>query len=105
MSLRHLVLLRFKAEASATDIAGIEFAFTALKHQIDVIRDIEWGTDVSPEGLSQGYTHAFLLTFDNAADRDRYLPHPAHQVFVTQLQPLIEQVLVIDYQAASSSLH
>jgi Stress responsive A/B Barrel Domain len=105
MSLRHLVLLGFKPEASATEIASIEFAFCALKHQIDVIRDIEWGVDVSPEGLSQGFTHAFVLSFDNAADRDIYLPHPAHQTFVSQMQPWLERVLVLDFVASSSSLH
>lgn len=98
--LRHLVLLRFKADASAADVAGIERAFVALREQIDCVRDLEWGTDVSPEGLAKGFTHAFLLTFDDAAARDAYLPHPAHQAFVAQLKPLLDDVLVVDYFAA-----
>ena len=99
-ALRHLVLLRFKAEASMDAIAAVEHAFVALRGQIDGVRDLEWGTDVSPEGLAKGYTHAFLLTFDDAAARDAYLPHPAHQAFVAQLKPLLDDVLVIDYFAA-----
>jgi quinol monooxygenase YgiN len=99
--LRHLVLLRFKAEASVDGVAGIERAFVALREQIDGVRDLEWGTDVSPEGLAKGFTHAFLLTFDDAAARDAYLPHPIHQAFVAQLKPLLDDVLVIDYFAAS----
>ena len=99
-ALRHLVLLRFKADASAAAVAGIERAFVALREQIDGVRDLEWGTDVSPEGLAKGFTHAFLLTFDDAAARDAYLPHPAHQAFVAQLKPLLDDVLVIDYFAA-----
>jgi quinol monooxygenase YgiN len=99
--LRHLVLLRFKAEASADGVAGIERAFVALRDRIDGVRDLEWGTDVSPEGLAKGFTHAFLLTFDDAAARDAYLPHAAHQAFVAQLKPLLDDVLVIDYFAAS----
>ena len=99
-TLRHLVLLRFKAEAPAEGVAAIERAFLALRGQIDGVREIEWGTDVSPEGLAKGYTHAFMLSFDDAAARDAYLPHPAHQAFVVLLKPLLDDVLVIDYFAA-----
>jgi quinol monooxygenase YgiN len=98
--LRHLVLLRFKAEAGAAAIAAIEREFVALRDQIAGVRDIEWGTDVSPEGLAKGFTHAFLLSFDDAAARDAYLPHPAHQAFVARLKPLLDDVLVVDYFAA-----
>jgi quinol monooxygenase YgiN len=99
-TLRHLVLLRFKADAGVDAVADIERAFVALQGQIDGVRDIEWGTDVSPEGLAKGYTHAFMLSFDDAAARDAYLPHSAHQGFVAQLKPLLDDVLVIDYFAA-----
>ena len=95
--LRHLVLLKFKSDTSPATIAEITAAFHALRTAIDTVRALESGTDVSPEGLAKGYTHAFLLTFDDAAGRDHYLPHPAHQAFVAQLQPLLADVLVLDY--------
>ena len=41
-TLRHLVLLRFKAEASAAAIAAIELGFVALRGHIDGVRDLEW---------------------------------------------------------------
>ena len=97
MTLRHLVLLSFKPDADAASITAIERSFVALREQIDGVRAIEWGTNVSPEGLAKGYTHAFLLDFDDAPARDAYLPHPAHQAFVAQLTPLLADVLVLDY--------
>ena len=100
MTLRHLVLLRFKPDAAAPAIADIAKAFLALRGQIAGVRDIEWGTDVSPEGLAKGFSHAFLLSFDDTAARDAYLPHPAHQAFVALMKPLLDDVLVIDYVAA-----
>ncbi len=95
--LRHVVLFSFKDTATPQQIEEIEKAFCDLPDKIQVIHDFEWGTDVSVENLSQGYTHCFLVTFLTEQDRASYLPHPAHQEFVTALQPHLKQALVIDY--------
>jgi hypothetical protein len=58
-------------------------------------------TDNSPEGLAQGFTHCFLVTFQSTADRDAYLPHAAHQAFVAKIKPVLEKALVVDYWAKS----
>ena len=102
--LRHVVLFSFKTTTDRAEVAEIEAAFTRLPEQIDLIRAYEWGTNVSPEGIDQGFTHCFLLTFTSAADRDAYLVHPAHQAFVASLQPVLEKALVIDYWAAAAPL-
>ncbi len=47
--------------------------------------------------MDQGFTHCFFLTFKNEADRDAYLPHPAHKEFGALLGPVLDKVLVIDY--------
>ena len=99
--LRHLVLLRFKPTATAADIAAIERAFCALRTLVPGVGALEWGTDVSPEGLAKGFTHSFMLSFSGTAQRDAYLPHPAHQAFVRQLTPALDDVLVLDYEAKS----
>ena len=91
-------MFRFKAEAAAADVGAIVEAFVALRTQVDTVRALEWGTNVSSEGLAKGFTHAIQLSFDDAAGRDVYLPHPAHQAFVARLQPVLDDVLVIDYQ-------
>src|SRR5690242_7737269 len=95
--LRHVVLLGFKATTTPAQVREIEQAFAALPSQMDFIRDFEWGTDVSVENLSKGYTHCFFVTIASEADRNTYLPHPAHQTFVALVGPHIEQVLVLDY--------
>lgn len=95
--LRHVVLLGFKETVTPEQVQEIERAFAALPAQMEIIRDFEWGTDVSIENMSAGYTHCFLVTFASEADRNAYLPHPAHQAFVTFVGPSIAQVLVFDY--------
>ncbi len=96
-TLRHVVLFAFKATATRTDIGRIEAAFVALPKQIPVVRGFEWGTNVSPENLANGFTHCFIVSFDDAAGRDAYLPHPAHAAFVAMAGPFIEKALVVDF--------
>jgi len=97
--LRHVVLFKFKDDAPAKQIQKIEDAFGELPDQIPEIADFEWGTNNSPEGLADGFTHCFFVTFHNEAGRKVYLPHPAHQEFVALLKPSLDKVLVIDYVA------
>lgn len=96
---RHIVMFQFKPSVNQAAIDEIVTAFGKLPEQIDGIIDYEAGTNVSPENLGQGYTHAFVVTFPDAVTRDAYLPHPAHQAFVKLLDGKIESVLVFDYES------
>lgn len=95
--LRHVVLFAFKDSSTPQQISEIEAAFCDLPNKIEEVNEFEWGTDVSIENLSKGYTHCFLVTFLSDAARDTYLPHPAHQEFVALLEPHLEKALVFDY--------
>ena len=95
--LRHVVLFKFKEGTSAADIKKVEDAFAALPGKIPQIKDFEFGTNNSPEGLDKGFTHCFFLTFDDEAGRDIYLPHPDHKKFGEVLTPHLGDVLVVDY--------
>jgi hypothetical protein len=95
--LRHVVLFKFKPDATPDQISEIVKAFQELPGKISQIRDFEWGTDNSPEKLSKGLTHCFFVTIASEADRDAYLPHPAHQAFVAKLKPILDDVTVVDY--------
>lgn len=97
--LRHVVLFRFKEGTSPEKIREIEQAFAQLQTKIDTITDYEWGTNESPEGLADGFTHCFLVTFADAKGRDAYLPHAAHKEFVTLLRPHLDKAFVVDYVA------
>lgn len=95
--LRHVVLFKFKDNAPPADVAKVEEAFRGLKSKIREIKSFEWGTNVSPEGLAQGFTHCFFVTFESEKDRDTYLPHPEHKKFTEIVGPVIDKVCVVDY--------
>ena len=98
-AVRHVVVFRFKPDASAEKIQQVTDALTALKTKIPGILALEHGVNNSPEKLNQGFTHVFQLTFTNAAARDAYRPHPAHKAFGTLLGSLgiLDAVFVVDY--------
>lgn len=95
--LRHVVMFKFKDSSSVEDINKVVEAFHALPEKIKEIKAYEWGTNNSPEGLNEGLTHCFVISFASEEDRAVYLPHPEHQAFVEVLKPHLDKVTVIDY--------
>ena len=96
--LRHVVIFKFKEEASEAEVNKLNDAFNALPEAIPVIKDFEWGLNDSPEDFHQDFTHCYLLTFESEEDRDSiYAPHPTHKAFGESLGPHLEGVLVVDY--------
>lgn len=97
--LRHVVLFSFRDDASAEQVDAVVAGFAALPAAIAGIQAWEWGTNVSPEGLNDGFTHCFMLTFASSEARDDYLVHPEHQRFVGTLGACLARSLVVDYLA------
>lgn len=97
--LRHVVVFKYKPDATPEQIAKIEKEFRALKEKIPGVISIEAGVNNSPENLNKEFTHIFIVTFRNEEARETYLPHPAHKAFVAVLKPSLDDVFVIDFWA------
>lgn len=95
--LKHVVLFKFKEGTTPEKIKEVEQAFASLPGKIDVIKGFEAGTNVSVENRSEGFTHCFVVSFSNEADRDAYLIHPDHKGFGKSLGGCLDKVLVVDY--------
>jgi hypothetical protein len=93
------VLFGFKPSASEAQVEELVTRFRALQGLVPGIDAFEWGANSSPEGLAQGHSHCFTLTFASDAARDGYLVHPDHLAFVNIAGPLLEKSLVVDYWA------
>ena len=93
----HLVLIKFKDDINNNELQKvIDGAYELQK--ISAVQDLNFSYNVSPEGLSKGYTHSLTMKFSQAKERDSiYLPHPIHQGFVKLFVPLTDSVLVFDY--------
>lgn len=99
---KHIVLLRFAPTTARDEIAAIFEALDELQHQIPGIVDITSGPYESAEGLNQGFTHAFIVTFAEVEYRDAYLEHPKHeivkQMIVEQLGGNLSNVVAFDFK-------
>lgn len=98
---KHVVLMRFKSGLTAEEIDEVMALLAGLKDQIPGILDFTGGINASPEGLAQGFTHGFVMTFADEAARDAYLPHPAHEAVkekaVTAIEGGVDGVIVMDW--------
>ena len=96
---RHVVVFKYTPEATEAQINEITEAFAALQDKIPGIVGFEHGINNSPEGKNLGFTHVYLMTFENEAARDVYLPHPDHAEFGKLLMGsgIFVDAFVVDY--------
>ncbi|KAI1294399.1 stress responsive A/B barrel domain-containing protein [Xylaria venustula] len=105
MPVNHLVLLQLKAEASAEQVDKAYAQMLSLKDdclhptsQKPYIKSLTGGKDNSPEGRQNGIDYAFVVEFESVEDRDFYVSNdPAHKAFITDVSPIIEKAIVVDY--------
>lgn len=100
--IRHIVLLKFKQGISATEIQSVFDALHDLRLTIPQILHFNWGPYKSNEGLNKGYTHGFVMEFENETARDIYLVHPDHvrvanEIVLPALENGKESVIAFDY--------
>ena len=95
---KHIGLIKFKAETSEEQTNSLFDQMLDLTENVDGIVDYVSGPNTSTEGLNQGFTHGFIMTFTDAAARDAYLTHAEHQQFKDKAMPLIESIAVFDFE-------
>jgi len=94
---QHVVLVKFKAGHDGL-AAPLFAALADLKVKLPGMLAYRFGPNSSPEGLNQGFTHGFVMSFADAAARDAYLVHPDHEAVKAKYLPFVEKVLVFDFE-------
>lgn len=87
---KHAVLLRVKSETPQAEIDVTFGQLAGLTEKIPGLLDFSGGPYSSDEGRQQGYTHGFIMTFEDEASRDAYLPHPDHEVVKQRILAIVE---------------
>lgn len=101
--IKHVVLLKFRAGTAAPKIADAMADLKKLQQSLPGFIDFTWGPNSSGEGLANGFTHGFVMTFADAKSFEAYLPHPQHeaakQKLLSMLEGGINGVIVLDWYA------
>jgi hypothetical protein len=96
--IRHVVLFQWKPGTSPAAIDEMFRELAGLKGKIPGLQQFEGGPYSSPEGLNKQWSHAFIMTFDSAASRDTYLPHPEHERVKAMIGPHLADVIAFDFE-------
>lgn len=98
--IRHIVMFKLKDFKSEPE--KLAASKEVIKHldelpeKISLIRKYEAGIDVRK--LSWSYDIVLTMDFDNLADLDTYVSHPAHQEFITFNKDYSIAKVSIDYE-------
>jgi stress responsive alpha/beta barrel protein len=95
--LKHALFLKFKDTASAEEIKGVEDAIAKLPSQCDTIKAFEWGKNNSPEKHDEGFTHCYMITFDDEKGLKAYASTPAHRAALEKIMAAAEKGRVLDF--------
>ena len=94
---KHFGVFAFKPGINPAMIDRCFAEMRAMVGKIPGLLDMTHGAYDSPEGLADGFTHGFIMTFENAAARNTYLPHPEHERVKAIVVPCLDRVVVFDF--------
>lgn len=95
--LRHVVAFKFKPQVTLQQQQKATEEFYALQKKIPQIIEFEGGPDLSFDQKKGKFTHCFIVTVNNEQDLAIYGAHPDHKAFSKGVDPLLAEVMVVDY--------
>jgi len=96
--IRHYGMFQFHPHVSTEQIDNCFREMQGMIGKIPGLLSMENGPYESAEGLNDGFTHGFIMTFDTAESRDAYLPHPEHERVKDIVVPCLSKVVVFDFE-------
>ncbi len=98
--IRHIVLIRFRADMTEAAVAAIFDDLHRIKQVLPGVLAITAGRSESPEAIERGYMHGFVADFADWATLAAYQAHPDHKrvgaALVAGAVGGIEGILVFD---------
>jgi Stress responsive A/B Barrel Domain len=95
----HLVMFKWKEGTTPEQTEAIAQALRGLATQIPGIVSLDYGAQISPEPVTKtkGFQDGLVVVFTDAAARDAYIVHPAHQAALKLIVPNLADVAVLDF--------
>ena len=95
--IRHVVLFRFRADATAAQVEAAGEALRGMRGRIPEVRAVTWGPNLAPSAAE--WPWVLVVTVDDMAAVQRYVDHPVHADIVARLlAPYREARLAVDVE-------
>ena len=98
-AIERIVLFKFKDGTPAARGHELISESGLLRQRIDGMEAFTTGRHDGPDGLSQDFTHGFVIRFRDDAAREAFNNHPDHKGVVDQLGSILDKVLAFDLKA------
>jgi hypothetical protein len=95
--LRHVVAFKFKPEVTDAQMQKATVDFLALKKKVPQIMELEGGPDLTYQKKGGKFTHCFIVTVQDEQQLGGYGAHPDHRAFSKSVDPLLAEVMIVDY--------
>ena len=92
----HIVMFKFKNEASKEDILKIKKALEDLVEKIEPLKSMEVGLNFKESDRAMDMV--LVSTFEDKEGLNIYATHPAHLEVVKVIKELAEYTKVVDYE-------
>lgn len=89
-SVFHVFAFQWKPDATDAEKEKAARDIAAFQGHIPGLLETHVGPNISPRG--KGYTFGGIMRFKDKAALDAYVQHPAHQVLLKWLVPLIDAI-------------
>lgn len=94
--LRHIVMIKLKADAPASAAKSLEEGLSQLPGAIPEIKQYAFGPDLGLRGGN--FDFCLVADFEDEEAFRRYVSHPNHQAFVAErLEPVTEQRVAVQF--------
>lgn len=92
---RHIVFFNFNENVTESNKTELIEGLKGLKDKIDLIRELEVGTDIA--GTPKSYHLALSTLFDSFEDVKSYISHPIHEEVVGLVKKYCSSTAKVDY--------
>jgi Stress responsive A/B Barrel Domain len=94
----HYGMFEFKPDVTPAQVDECFAEMRGMVGRIPGLLTMEHGPYESSEGMNDGFTHGFVMTFDSPASRETYLPHHEHERVKQIVVPRLQRVVVFDFE-------
>ncbi|MGE0082906.1 MAG: Dabb family protein [Desulfococcaceae bacterium] len=96
MMIRHIVMMKFRADVSEEKIAEVEEGLGSLPDLIPEIESYEFGRDIAR--LDRSHDFALVAAFADMEALQKYMMQPDHRKVSGLIREICEDIRVVDYE-------